>query len=952
MKILLTIILVAIALLSVIILITFKHLNNLILFITFSLNIISLYLMIFYIQSIGWNISTISLWFLISILLNNIFLSLIRFIINNLSSTFKIKQYLIQILSVYIKIFYLHPNYIIRKTFSIGNEMLNIFNNRVNNLLYDLLVIEPLKLISKKCDSKNKSTIFTFENNRLLDHKNLFLALFVSLSSQDEFSKQGKKIMIVSISTEDKTFYIHKNIIIDENTTIYDYLEKIKNNIQTFYESGYPISTFNILEIKLWNYEINTLKKGSNKISTNNSIHKFRRSIHTSCINNKNTNLNLIKPLKTPQSISKLSIGAIDIETIEFNNNQLPISISFSYNKNNQIFTIFKLIDYDLLKTDSNQAVKLLWLNFMDELNELKLHKCVIFSHNLGSFDGYFIFKGLLELPEIDISKVNSIIDDFHKFISIEIFWKDSKFIFKDSLRIFPVSLQQLCSLFGVEGKSHPYNPLFNKLSLFENNNLLTQFIEYSKQDSISLLKALLKAQNIYVNEHEVDIATIWSTSTLSLKIFRQKFLDIDIPILSNKLDNIIRLSYIGGSTDYFYQYGENLKHYDVNSLYPKAMCNPMPLKFLGEIEGDNVRLENVFGFAEARISTPHDMEIPLLPLKVENETLHPLGSWIGVYFTEELKTIVKYGYKVELIKVYSFSKSNIFNNYISFFYNIKKNSVGPLRFIAKMHLNQLYGYFGRRKTLIETRNVHNEDLIKYYGSYTIFSEIKINENITTILMSSNLDYNLINEIKNYTNLNLTSSFRNVKSHVGIASAVTSYARIEMMELKMLLLKLGIKLYYTDTDSIFTDKEIPNYLIGKDLGQLKDELNGKFIKKAYFLGIKKYGYVDSDNNIHSIFSGIERDSLTWNEIEEIAKGFTIVKTSPIRFYKNFDNLNIIIKNQLKTSIIFNPRKKMFNNKYLPIIINVNFMTKIHYYLKIIKNRIIFFIKKYDLNKIK
>src|ERR1700755_1495034 len=164
------------------------------------------------------------------------------------------------------------------------------------------------------------------------------------------------------------------------------------------------------------------------------------------------------------------------------------------------------------------------------------------------------------------------------------------------------------------------------------------------------------------------------------------------------------------------------------------------------------------------------------------------------------------------------------------------------------------------KKTLIETRNVLNEDLINYFGSYTIFSEIKINENITTILMSSNLDYNLINEIKDYTNLNLISGFRNVKSHVGIASAVTSYARIEMMELKMLLIKLGIKLYYTDTDSIFTDKEIPDYLIGKDLGQLKDELDGKFIKKGYFLGIKKYGYIDSDDKTHSIFSGVERNS--------------------------------------------------------------------------------------------
>ena len=143
-----------------------------------------------------------------------------------------------------------------------------------------------------------------------------------------------------------------------------------------------------------------------------------------------------------------------------------------------------------------------------------------------------------------------------------------------------------------------------------------------------------------------------------------------------------------------------------------------------------------------------------------------------------------------------------------------------------------------KKKTLIETRNVHKKDLIKYYGNYTIFSEIDINKDITTLLMSSNLDYDLINEIKMDTDLNLTSNFRNVKSHVGIAAAVTSYARIEMLELKMLLIKLGIKLYYTDTDSIFVDKELPNYLIGKDLGQLKDELNGRVIKKAYFWVLK------------------------------------------------------------------------------------------------------------------
>ena len=120
---------------------------------------------------------------------------------------------------------------------------------------------------------------------------------------------------------------------------------------------------------------------------------------------------------------------------------------------------------------------------------------------------------------------------------------------------------------------------------------------------------------------------------------------------------------------DYLYKYGENLKHYDVNSLYPKAMCNPMPIEFLGESEGTNVKLKDIFGFAEAKITVPDNINIPLCPFKVDNETIHPVGSWIGIYFTEELKAVENSGYKVELIKVYNFSKADIFTKYIEYFY-------------------------------------------------------------------------------------------------------------------------------------------------------------------------------------------------------------------------------------------------------------------------------------------
>ena len=86
------------------------------------------------------------------------------------------------------------------------------------------------------------------------------------------------------------------------------------------------------------------------------------------------------------------------------------------------------------------------------------------------------------------------------------------------------------------KGKFREYKKEWNNLEfLFNNDNLTSKnnWLLYNLQDSLSLLKALLKAQKIYWNEYQVDLASIWSTSTLSLKIFRLKFLDKTIPSLT-----------------------------------------------------------------------------------------------------------------------------------------------------------------------------------------------------------------------------------------------------------------------------------------------------------------------------------------------------------------------------------------------------------------------------------
>jgi hypothetical protein len=134
-------------------------------------------------------------------------------------------------------------------------------------------------------------------------------------------------------------------------------------------------------------------------------------------------------------------------------------------------------------------------------------------------------------------------------------------------------------------------------------------------------------------------------------------------------------------------------------------------------------------------------------------------------------------------------------------------------------------------------------------------------------------------------------------------------------------------------DSVFTTNKLEDKFIGKELGYMKDELNGLIIKEAYFLGIKKYGfhyhslarhwdnghYLDKDNNLitRSTFAGIQRDSLTFEEIIKLAQGSTLIKDIPLRFYKSLKNLSINI-DSTHVSITRSLDKLLINNNYIPL----------------------------------
>ena len=347
-------------------------------------------------------------------------------------------------------------------------------------------------------------------------------------------------------------------------------------------------------------------------------------------------------------------------------------------------------------------------------------------------------------------------------------------------------------------------------------------------------------------------------------------------------------------------------------------MLNAMPHDLINPnlINLSNRSLDSFFGFAEVYIHCPDSVKRPVLPYHHNGKTIYPSGSWKGIYFSEELKAVVKLGYQVTLIRGYEFTKIDLFTKYVKTFFEIKRTSTGPERMIAKLLLTNLYGYFGRKQINILTNNVKNSNLEPILLTRVVKSIINVNEEYSTVLAYSNINYKLLTKLNNELHNNIENFYSPIKSNVAIAAAVTAYARIIMIPFK-----IDPNTLYTDTDSAFTSAPIDSSLIGDQLGQMKDEMKGILIQEGLFLGPKKYGYwyLDKEGNkvTSSVFSGVPRNSLTFEEIIEISKGTTITKNIPNRFYKSFNNLNINIKDTFIT-IKNNNDKTLLNNEYLPI----------------------------------
>jgi hypothetical protein len=595
--------------------------------------------------------------------------------------------------------------------------------------------------------------------------------------------------------------------------------------------------------------------------------------------------------------------------------------------------TSFYLEDY----LNSDQML----VTAIESLLRKKYNQYKVYIHNFSNFDSIFMLRVLSNMKLI----IRPIIRD-GRMIELKISWKKYSVYFRDSYLLLPSSLKKLAINFDVSIKGifpyefvnkkeiplsyrgpvparefyknlsrEEYNSIIKNTSPMDTWDLREETIKYCEQDVITLYQVISKFSEQIFILFRTDIVKYPTLPSLAFAIYRNKFIgDARIPLIHGAIYEFLVKGYTGGSVDVYKSKGENIYRYDVNSLYPFVMRNyPMPVGNITYFEGDINKINpKSFGIFEVEVTSPKEINIPLLQTRIKtnsvSKTVSPLGNWTGVYFSEEIYNAMAHGYTFKIIRGYTFDRGYIFKDYVDFLYDLKVNSPKgtPDYIIAKLLLNSLYGRFGMNPHCENHLIINSKDFLEFQNNNIITNVVDLKNGRELI---SFFEENEWNEAESKKSLNIS---------VVISSAVTSSARIHMSQFKAMR---DITLYYTDTDSIDIDKALPDKYVGRELGLMKLE---HIFDEAIFLAPKVYGGITNEYELVRV-KGL-KNHISFEELKPLLQTDSHLEIHQEKWYKNVSNGHINIKNEIynlsitanKRTLIYNSKNILYNTKPLRI----------------------------------
>ena len=315
------------------------------------------------------------------------------------------------------------------------------------------------------------------------------------------------------------------------------------------------------------------------------------------------------------------------------------------------------------------------------------------------------------------------------------------------------------------------------------------------------------------------------------------------------------RNAYKGGRVDCFFigeKHGD-FYNLDVNSMYPYVMSNiSMPIKpiaFSDDINIHDLKLIMLNRYVIAEVTYLENNIHGRIALKHNDMLEFPSGLIRNTVHHSELQYMLDHKIIKEIHQVIVYERTNIFKDYVDFFYELKKNATNESeREMSKLFLNSLYGRFGMR----------------YYSSETPIPYPDEPENGSVMWDDSTGKKQLYYWWDGHLCKSNQSDYIPVKNtNLAIAGCVTSEAR--MLLLKYIEICGYENLYYVDTDSVICNRKgyenLKDYLNDKELGFLKLEKQANYLKinapKDYIFGdkIRSKGVpMDSTTNLDGTFS--------------------------------------------------------------------------------------------------
>ena len=345
-----------------------------------------------------------------------------------------------------------------------------------------------------------------------------------------------------------------------------------------------------------------------------------------------------------------------------------------------------------------------------------------------------------------------------------------------------------------------------------------------------------------------------------------------------------IRDAFFGGRTEVYQMVANAAKlridYYDFISLYPSVLfglgVNGEEFKYpTGHptviTSGPFDELSSYFGFVKCDVTPPKDLLYPVLGEHTNGKLVFDLKPKTGTWTTIELMKAVEVGYKVERIHAvihFQESSSTLFREYIASFFKLKVIATGwkalgfqttlekqqyldeiqslfnikieldemkdeknkGLYTISKLCLNSLWGKFAQRDAYNNTTDVFNE--MEFF---------KIVDEDATEVVNVFMYDNTVRGITYRPKKEFIEQNRN--TNLAIAAYTTAYGRLKLYGVLEKVKEGGC---YVDTDSIVFKNDGHTLKLGSHMGELSDELGGRYIEQFVSTGPKSYAYELND----------------------------------------------------------------------------------------------------------